>query len=144
MDSPAPIRLPGGRSIPEEALRFRADPAGGPGGQHANRSATRIELSVNVADLPLEEHERRLIEQRLASRISRDGVLSVSAGERRSQLRNKHAARERLQDLLAEALTPDKPRHATRPSRAARLRRRLSKEHRSKTKRERRYRPGDS
>lgn len=143
MSDPDVIRLPRGRIVPPEAVVVRADTAGGPGGQHANRSATRVEVRIDVAALPLSEQERERLERRLVSRLTSDSVLAVREGGMRSQLRNRRAAIERAERILADALAEQPARVPTREPRAARLRRQMAKMHRSRRKRDRRWRPGD-
>ena len=137
------LQLPGGRVVPSEALTFRADTSGGPGGQHANRSATRVELRVNLDVLPISEHELGLVRKRLANRISDDGVISVRSADSRSQLQNRRGAIERMEALLAEALRREPPRIPTPPPRSIERKRRAGKTHRSQVKKQRTYRPGD-
>jgi ribosome-associated protein len=125
--------------VPDAELIFRATRAGGPGGQHVNTSATRVEVIWDVAHAPsLTAEERAVILRRLASRIDGKGLLRVVAAERRSQLQNRIAAAERLRALVADALRPPKPRRKTRPSRAAVEQRLAQKRRRAEKKRERR------
>ncbi|MBP2648802.1 MAG: hypothetical protein H6Q77_2426 [Gemmatimonadetes bacterium] len=130
-------------SIPLAEIVIRATPSSGPGGQHVNRSSTRIEAVWNVAGSPvLTEIQRRRLLLRLASRLNGDGNLRVVASDRRSQLQNRAAALERLAGVVSRALAVPKARRATRPTRASRERRLESKKRRGETKRERR-RPHD-
>ena len=107
--------LANGAMLPAALVRERATTGGGPGGQHVNRSATRVELRVNVDDLPLTARERERVRERLGRRIGADGDLRVTASNRRSQLQNREAARARLVELLDEALAVDPPRVADPP-----------------------------
>jgi ribosome-associated protein len=141
-----PVRVRGSVVIPERELRWRFARAAGPGGQHVNTSATAVELSYDVARseaLPPVYRERALT--RLAHRLV-DGVLTVRASERRSQLRNREMAKARLAALLGEATAPPPPaRRPTRPSRGMHERRLENKRRRSAVKRSRaqsRHRPG--
>jgi ribosome-associated protein len=107
-------------TVPEDEIYFRATRSGGPGGQHVNRRATRVEACWNVrlsANLSDEERERIL--KKLASRIDKDGVLRVVADDERSQHRNKELAKQRLRDLVARALRVPKRRKKTRPPKSA-------------------------
>lgn len=125
-------------TIPEAELHWRFSPAGGPGGQHANRAATRAELSWDVAasSAPTEE-ERALLLQRLDARLDRS-VLTVAADDSRSQWRNRQLARRRLRELVEGALRPQKRRRPTRPTPASRQRRVDEKRRRGQVKRLRR------
>jgi len=133
-----PLRVTPGLVIPAEELQWRFDTSGGPGGQHANRSATRVELAFDVAASPaVPEPLRAILLERLGTRIS-GGVLRLVVNESRSQWRNRQIARRRLADLLSEALRPRRRRRPTRPSAAARLRRLADKQRRGEIKRHRR------
>jgi ribosome-associated protein len=128
-----------GRVIPAEELSWRFSRSPGPGGQSVNTSETRVELSYDLAGSdalppPLKERALRALEGRLSG-----GVVTVTASENRSQLRNREAAAARLSALLTEATAPPpKSRRPTRPSRAARERRLADKQRRSEVKRLRR------
>jgi len=126
-------------AIPAEELSWRFSRSAGPGGQSVNTTDSRVELSFDVAGstaLPPVYKERAL--RALAGRLS-DGVLTVTASETRSQLRNREAAAERMSALLTQATAaPPKPRRPTKPSRAARERRREDKRRTSERKRLRR------
>jgi ribosome-associated protein len=122
--------------IPEEELSLRFTPSGGPGGQHANRSSTRVELTWNVArSRALRERQKRLIQAHLRSRIDSSGDLRIVSDAHRSQLRNREDARRRLASLVAEALRPRLTRVATTPTAAARDRRLAGKRRRAEIKR---------
>jgi len=125
--------------LPLTELEFRATRSGGPGGQHVNTSATRIEVWWDVRSSPvLTEEQRAQLLARLSSRLDSEGRLRVVASESRSQLRNREAATERLRDLVASALAVRKPRRRTKPSRAAKAARLEAKRRRSALKRDRR------
>jgi ribosome-associated protein len=121
-------------SIPEDELRWRFSTSGGPGGQHANKSATRAEVSFDVAgSQALSDPQKQRIAGELTSRL-RGGLLTVSADDTRSQSRNREVARDRLADLLAEALQEEPPRIHTKPSRSSRRKRLDDKKARGRTK----------
>jgi len=125
-------------TIPAWELTFSFSPSGGPGGQHANRAATRATLIFDVANSPsLNEQQRRRVQERLRSRIDQDGLLQVSAQDTRSQHQNRELALERFQALLQRALKRRKRRRKTRPSRAANERRLEEKKRRGYRKRQR-------
>jgi ribosome-associated protein len=116
-------------------LQWRFSASGGPGGQHANKAATRAEVRFDIATSPsLTESQR----ERLVSRFGPS--LTVIVDETRSQHRNRALALERLRSRLAGALVRSRPRRPTKPSRRAVERRLTAKHQRSETKR-RRSRP---
>ena len=123
-------------TIPAAELSERFSRSSGPGGQSVNTADSRVELSVDLggsASIPAYLQERVL--ERLSARLV-GGVLTVSAGEHRTQLANRKAARERLAQVLREAAAPPPPtRRPTKPSRRARERRLTDKKRRGETKR---------
>ena len=128
-----------GTTIPPEELSWRFSRSAGPGGQSVNTTDSRVELSYDLANSAALRpvHKERAL-QALAGRLA-DGVITVTASETRSQLRNREAAAERLTALLTEATAPPpKPRRPTKPSRAARERRLAEKRRDSQIKRLRR------
>ncbi|KQV04997.1 alternative ribosome rescue aminoacyl-tRNA hydrolase ArfB [Leifsonia sp. Root112D2] len=124
--------------IPASELAWRFSRSSGPGGQHVNTSDSRVELSWNVADSSaLSDGQRMLLLTRLDRRLVA-GSLTVTASERRSQLRNREIALSKLADLVAEGLAPDPARRrATKPTRGSAQRRLAAKVRRSATKRQR-------
>jgi len=128
-----------GVRIPRSELSVRFSASGGPGGQHANKTATRVELlwdvEASTALLPVQR-------ERVLDRIGR--VLRVVVDEERSQLRNRAIAEERFVGRLAAALHVERPRRATKPSKGAKQRRLTSKKQRSETKANRRRPASDS
>jgi ribosome-associated protein len=124
--------------IPIDELEWRFTGSGGPGGQHANTANTRVELRFDIAGSPsLGPRQRARLLERLGPSVR------VVASDERSQTRNRSLALERLRERLADALHIEPPRHATRPSRAAKQRRLDTKRHRSDVKRSRQS-PRDS
>ena len=124
--------------IPTAELEIRFSPSGGPGGQHANRSSTRVELIWNVEESSvLGPIQKARVLEKLGHRLDNAGNLRLVSDERRSQLMNRQAALERLASLVSEALIPPKPRKATKPSRSAKEKRIQSKRRRSEIKRDR-------
>jgi ribosome-associated protein len=134
-----PLRVSRSVVVPERELRWRFSRSSGPGGQSVNTADSRVELSLDLATTSaLGPVQRARAMERLAGRLV-DGVLTVSASQERSQLRNREAARARLAEILAEALAPPPPRRRpTRPGRAAVERRLADKRRRATTKRLRR------
>jgi ribosome-associated protein len=119
--------------IPLSELHFRFGPSGGPGGQHANKVATRVELRFDVAaSSALTEHQRDRLFDRLGSEVR------VVVDEERSQARNRRLAVERFRERMAAALRVEKPRRPTRPSAGATERRLSEKRRLSERKRARR------
>jgi ribosome-associated protein len=133
---PGPLVVRGSVVIPETELAWRFSRSSGPGGQSVNTTDSRVELSFDVAaSSALGPTLKARALERLAGRLV-DGVLTVSASERRSQLRNREAAEARLVEVLAAAITPPpRPRKASRPSRAAVERRMAAKRRHSEIKR---------
>ena len=136
---PGDLPVRGTIVIPAAELSWRFSRSGGPGGQSVNTSDTRVELSFDVGQTTaLGPTLRARALDRLAARLV-DGVLTVSASEYRSQLRNREAAERRLVEILAAAIAaPRRRRRPTQPSRAARARRAEQKKRRSDIKRLRR------
>ena len=129
------LRIRPGVTIPTAEIRFSADPSGGKGGQHANRSSTRVELRFDVLGSPsLSPRQRRLIAEKLGPRLVADGTLRVVSARERSQLQNRRAALARLAELLARGLERPAPRTATRPTRASKAARVETKKHRATIK----------
>ncbi|MFP4149162.1 MAG: alternative ribosome rescue aminoacyl-tRNA hydrolase ArfB [Nitriliruptoraceae bacterium] len=132
----ADVQLPGGVRIPEAELHLRASRSGGPGGQHANTSDTKVELRWSVRETTaLSEAQRARLTDRLASRLTADGELILTAREHRSQHRNREAVLARFRAIVGEALTPPRTRRRTRPTRASKERRLEAKRRRSELKR---------
>ncbi len=125
--------------IPLSELELRFSTSSGPGGQHANRSATRVTLSFDVAQSPsLPEDVRQRLLTKLAQRLTKEGVLQIDVQESRSQVQNRETAVLRLQTILANALKVPKKRRRTKPSRAAIEKRLAAKKRHSQKKKERR------
>ena len=123
--------VPGGLVIPESELEERFSKSPGPGGQSVNTTDSRVELELDVgSSSALTSGQRARALLRWPS-----GRVTVVASEHRSQHRNRVAARERLADLLREALAPPPPpRRSTRPTRGSKERRLQAKKERAQTK----------
>jgi ribosome-associated protein len=125
--------------IPEDEIRLEFTTPGGPGGQHANRNATRAVLVWNVdGSRVLGPRQRARIKGKLRHRIDSTGNLRLSSAAHRSQLRNREAVRERLRALLEDALRPEKKRIGTAPTRASKETRLRAKRARAEVKKARR------
>lgn len=135
---PDGLRVTRGLVIPEDELEWRFTTSGGPGGQHANRSSTRVELRFDVTmSEALGPRQRARLLERLGP------VVRVSAGDERSQVRNRALAAERLAAKLADALKVEVPRRPTKPTKAAVTRRVEAKRRQGARKRERTRRADD-
>ena len=131
-------------SIPLSELTYRATRAGGPGGQHVNTSASRVEVVWDVAgSRALDDDQRQRLLSRLESRLDSEGKLRLVASDRRSQLQNKESATERLRDVVARALVVPKKRKKSGVPRAEKARRLEQKRRRSEIKSRRRPVKGD-
>jgi ribosome-associated protein len=125
--------------IPLAEIGFRFSGSSGPGGQHVNKTATKVTLLFDVAQSPsLSDEQRGRLLEKLANRIDSEGVLHIHAQASRSQFKNRELALARLQTLLAQALRPPKPRKKTKPGRAAVEKRLVSKRKQSEKKQGRR------
>jgi ribosome-associated protein len=135
----APLRVTRSVVLPEKELKWRFSRSSGPGGQSVNTADSRVQLSIDLTTTTvLGPIQRARAMERLADRLV-DGVLTVTAQEERSQLRNREIALERLAGILAAAIAPPpRDRKATRPSRAAVERRIAAKKRRARTKKLRR------
>ena len=107
--------------IPAAELSARATRSSGAGGQHVNKTSSRVQLSWNVrSSTAITGEQRERILRKLASRISDEGALMVSVSDTRSQHRNREIAEARINEVVRRALTVPKKRKATRPTKAAR------------------------
>ena len=129
------LDLGNGLIVSAALLRAKASRSGGPGGQNVNKVDTRDTIEADVDSLPLDDAAKERIRHKLAGRISRDGVLHVTSQAERSQLANRDRALARMEELLRDALTPEKPRRKTRVSKTQKQKRLEDKKRRSETKR---------
>lgn len=135
----APLRVSRSVVVPERELRWRFSRSSGPGGRSVNTADSRVALSLDLrTTTALGPVQRSRALERLGDRLV-DGVLTVTASEHRSQLKNREAALERMATILAPAIAPPpRKRRPTRPSRRSVERRLAEKRRRAQTKRLRR------
>lgn len=120
--------------IPDEEIEISSIRAGGPGGQHVNKTATAIHLRFDVRASSLPEHYKERLLALNDQRITSEGVVVIKAREHRSRELNERSARERLRELVRSVGVTPKPRKPTRPSRGAKERRIEEKKQRGKIK----------
>jgi ribosome-associated protein len=126
------LRVSRSLSIPAAEIQWRATTPGGPGGQHANRTNSRVEVRFDIArSASLGPRQRARLLERFGP------VVRATSSEERSQVRNRQLATERLRTRLASALRTEKPRRPTAPSRGAKERRLEDKHRRADVKRHR-------
>lgn len=129
---------PDGLTVPAGELVEQFSRASGPGGQGVNTTDSRVQLSLDLGTTTsLDDTQRSRVLDRLAGRLT-GTVLTISAEEHRSQLQNRLAARQRLAELLRDAVAPPVIRRPTRPTRASRRRRLKAKRRTSELKQSRR------
>jgi ribosome-associated protein len=139
MDTPGAIRLAPGVTIANADLRWSMVASGGPGGQHANKTATKAELRIRLTDLVgLHADAVRRLADAAGQRLTGDGEVVITCDETRSQRTNKDLALDRLRELVLAAQVRPKARKRTRPGRGAIERRLEGKAHTSARKRNRR------
>jgi ribosome-associated protein len=128
-----PLRIGRGAAVPLSEVELRTSRSSGPGGQHANVTASRVEAVFDVAaSRSLTDEQKR----RIAARYG--PVVRATAQDTRSQARNRELALDRLRSRLEAAMTVQRPRRATKPTPASRRRRADSKRRRGELKRARR------
>lgn len=119
--------------IPGDELEESTSRAGGPGGQSVNTTSSRVSLRWNVPTSAISDYFRNRMLAKL--RLTRDGDVLIHADEHKSQLQNREAARDRLKQMILDALEVPKKRVATKPSKGAKKRRVDDKKARGATKR---------
>ena len=131
-------------SIPRTELDVRVSRSSGAGGQHVNKTSSRVEIFWNVpGSRALTDEQRARLLEKLASRLTTEGSIRVVASDMRSQSRNRELAEERLAELVRRALVIPRKRRATKPTRASKEARLDSKKKHSSKKRDRRSAPLD-
>jgi len=131
--------------LPKDCFHLSFSRSGGAGGQHVNKTETKVDLRLDLAAAesvlgPSDVHRLRVA---LANRLDADGMVCVTASEHRSQFQNYEAAMQRMAGLIATALVRQKRRIATRPTRGSKRRRVDEKRHRGDIKRGRQGGGGD-
>jgi ribosome-associated protein len=129
------LRIDARVTIPETDLSWTAARSSGPGGQHVNKSSSKVELRFDLdACTVLGPAVKARLRALARSRLSADGQIRVVSQRSREQPRNLDDARERLAELIREALVPPKPRRETKPTRASKRRRVQAKRQQSAKK----------
>lgn len=129
------IQILDGLKIPFSDLSFETARSSGPGGQHVNKTETKVTLLFDLdGSVALSKEQKAAVRERLATRISKDGVLRVTSQRHRSQKANRDATVERFADLLREALTPRRQRKPTRTPQRAKQERLESKKRQAEKK----------
>jgi ribosome-associated protein len=150
MSGPAPVaaknllRVNESLSIPRSELDVRVSRSSGAGGQHVNKTSSRVEIFWNIrGSTALDDDQRKRLLQKLVSRLTTEGSIRVVASDMRSQSRNRELAEDRLAETVRRALLIPKKRRPTKPTRAAKEARLESKKRQSHKKRERRNKSFD-
>ncbi|AVR45046.1 aminoacyl-tRNA hydrolase [Christiangramia fulva] len=116
-------------------LDFKAVRSSGPGGQHANKTATRVELSFDLQNSEaLNEDEKSRISRKLANRINSEGILKMASEESRSQHSNKEIVIQNFLNEIKGALKKPKKRKKTKPTRASKIKRLKEKKKKAEIK----------
>lgn len=107
-----------------EEVVWKAVKSSGPGGQHVNKTASKVILQYDIPNSSaLTEEEKTILLKKLSSRLTREGVLIIESSSSRSQHKNREQGLERLKNVIREGLKKPKPRKETKPSRASKLKR---------------------
>lgn len=116
-------------------LTFKATRSSGPGGQHVNKTSTRIELYWSLHDSQaFSEDQKVRLREKLHNRLTKDDILILASGQTRSQFKNKEQVIKRFFELMKEALTPPKKRKKSKPTYASKVKRLQSKKQHAEKK----------
>ncbi len=119
----------------EKEFQFNTSRSGGPGGQHANKTETQVELRFNIPESQvLSDEEKHRLLKKLSSKVTKEGEVIVTAESKRSQVQNKEEAMEKFYSMVEKALKKPKKRIPTKPSRAAKKKRLEEKKKHSEKK----------
>ena len=131
-----PLSVTPGVEIPDSDVALSFVRSSGPGGQNVNKVASAVQLRFDLQrSTALGAEVKARLRALAGRRLTGEGAILIIARNQRTQENNRREAEERLADLIRRALTPPKPRKATRPTRASRERRLEAKTHRRNTKR---------
>jgi len=134
-----PLQISARLTIPSTDLEVETSRSGGPGGQHVNKTDTRVRVRFDLRGCQvLNGAIKARIRKAHPGKLTTDGILLVVCGTHRSQSQNLEEARDRLKDIIRAALSPPKKRKPTRPTRGSKERRLESKRQRSAVKQTRR------
>ena len=137
-----PILVSNRVAIPADAIETHAVRASGPGGQNVNKVSTKVEIYVDLeAIVGLSPPQRRRLTALTSGRVDADGTLRITSQRSRSRQTNLEDARDKIRELVAQALPTPKRRIATKPSKGARVRRRTNKQKHAEKKTRRRWSP---
>ena len=116
-------------------LSFRTSRSSGPGGQHVNKTESRVELIWNLKETAcLDDGQKALLKKRLEHRLTEDGVLILASERYRSQHRNREDVSDRFRELVRASLVPVKKRRPTKPTKGSKQKRLNEKTRRGKIK----------
>ena len=123
----------------KQELVYKAVKSSGPGGQHVNKTASKVIVQYDIPQsAAISQEEKTLLLEKLSSRLTNEGILIMDSSESRSQHKNKELVTERIFKVVAGALKISKPRKKTRPTKASKLKRLHEKKAKSALKADRR------
>lgn len=123
----------------KQELLYKAVKSSGPGGQHVNKTASKVIVQYDIPQsAAISQEEKTLLLEKLSSRLTNEGILIMDSSESRSQHKNKELVTERILEVIAGALKRQKPRKKTRPTKASKLKRLHEKKAKSAIKVDRR------